>query len=250
MAMNNCLNCFNANILMMNQHQMLTTFYNTIIQNDVNAKETAEKTGKILREVIEKVEKVEKNAQEATARLSSQIVKLTNELTDVKNELTDVKNELTVVKKELTDVKNELTDVVHTLSAREIGASADRFALNKIFPKCIGNFGIKTLAELKVFLNNVGLNNNSVSQIAKTSWFQLSQQEQVRIKDDFHKMLNAHPGILTHIKCLKKQFYYAHRISSNGKTEYTYFSAKNSNKHIAKAIKCCLPLVPIAELNR
>ena len=236
MAMNNCLNCFNANILMMNQHQMLTTFYNTIIQNDVNAKETAEKTGKILREVIEKVEKVEKNAQEATARLSSQIVKLTNELTDVKNEL--------------TVVKKELTDVVHTLSAREIGESADRFALNKIFQKCIGNFGIKTLAELKVFLNNVGLNNNSVSQIAKTSWFQLSQQEQVRIKDDFHKMLNAHPGILTHIKCLKKQFYYAHRISSNGKTEYTYFSAKNSNKHIAKAIKCCLPLVPIAELNR
>jgi septal ring factor EnvC (AmiA/AmiB activator) len=116
MAMNNC---FNANILMMNQHQMLTTFYNTIIQNDVNAKETAEKNEKILKEVIEKVEKNEKNAQEATARLSSQIVKLTNEL---------------------TDVKNELTDVVHTLSAREIGASADRFA------KCIGNFGIKTLA--------------------------------------------------------------------------------------------------------
>jgi septal ring factor EnvC (AmiA/AmiB activator) len=139
MAMNNCLNCFNANILMMNQHQMLTTFYNTIIQNDVNAKETAEKNEKILKEVIEKVEKNEKNAQEATAQLSSQIVKLTNELTDVKNELTDVKNELTVVKK-------ELTDVVHTLSAREIGASADRFALNQIFPKCIGNFGIKTLA--------------------------------------------------------------------------------------------------------
>jgi DNA repair exonuclease SbcCD ATPase subunit len=242
MAMNNCLNCFNANILMMNQHQMLTTFYNTIIQNDVNAKETAEKNEKILKEVIEKVEKNEKNAQEATAQLSSQIVKLTNELTDVKNELTDVKNEL-------TDVKKELNNIVNTLSAREIGASADRFALNQIFPNCRGKkFSIQTLAELNVFLNNINLNNKSVSKKAKTSWVQLSHQERVRIKDDFDKMLNTHPGLLDHIKYLKSHNHYAHRISGNGKIERTYFYLKN-NIRMTEGIDCCLPLVPKAEFN-
>jgi hypothetical protein len=142
-------------------------------------------------------------------------------------------------------------DLVHTLSSRQIGTSADKFALDKDFPNCRGeNFMIKSLAELNIFLNNINLNNKFVSVIAKKSWFQLSQQEQVRIKDDFHKMLNSHPGLLNHIKYLKSHNYYAHRISGNGETERIYFSVINNDNLMVEGIKCCLPLVPKTELNR
>jgi hypothetical protein len=157
--------------------------------------------------------------------------------------------ELTEVKKELTEVKKELNNIVNTLSAREIGASADRFALNQIFPNCRGGkFNIQTLAELNVFLNNINLNNKLVSKKAKTSWVQLSHQERDRIKDDFDKTLSAHPGLLNHIKYLKSHNYYAHRISGNGKIERRFFSLKNNNL-MTEGIDCCLPLVPKAELN-
>jgi hypothetical protein len=112
------------------------------------------------------------------------------------------------------------------------------------------NFMIKSLAELNIFLNNLNLNNKFVSVIAKKSWFQLSQQEQVRIKDDFHKMLNSHPGLFNHIKYLKSHNYYAHRISGNGETERIYFSVINNHNLMVEGIKCCLPLVPKTELNR
>jgi ATP-dependent Lon protease len=150
---------------------------------------------------------------------------------------------------ELTEVKKELNNIVNTLSAREIGASADRFALNQIFPNCRGKkFSIQTLAELNVFLNNINLNNKLVSKEAKTSWVQLSHQERDRIKDDFDKMLNAHPGLLDHIKYLKSHNHYAHRISGNGKIERTYFYLKN-NIRMTEGIDCCFPLVPKAEFN-
>lgn len=52
------------------------------------------------------------------------------------NEKTDETiKRINAVEKELADVNARHYDLAHTLSAREIGASADRVALNRIFPK-------------------------------------------------------------------------------------------------------------------
>jgi hypothetical protein len=133
------------------------------------------------------------------------------------------------------------------LSAREIGASADRVALNRIFPKFMRKkSGIETLAQLKQFFDSY--NTNTISK-ANTCWLNLSSTNQNGIKRRYDAMLIKFPGLIDHIKNLKDQFYYAHRISSDGKTEYKYFSVIG-NKLITEGIDCCLPLVPKAELNR
>lgn len=244
------MNCYNyvsmntqMHMMIASQTQMLITFNQMMIQNEKNAKEAAEKTDKIFKEIIEKAENADKNAKEAVDK-ANKVDKNSKEAT------AHLKYQVVKLSKEVTDVNARYYELVHTLSAREIGTSADRYALNEIFPNCRGkNFGIRTLAELKMFLDNKDLNNKSVSPTAKTSWMNLLEQERDLIKDRYDKMLNAHPGLINHIKKLKGQCYYAHRITGNGKTEYKYFSVIN-NKLIAEAIRGCLPLVPQAELNR
>jgi hypothetical protein len=163
------------------------------------------------------------------------------------NEKTDeTLKRINAVEKELADVNARHYDLVHTLSAREIGASADRVALNRIFPKFMRKkSGIETLAQLKQFFDSY--NTNTISK-ANTCWLNLSSTNQKGIKRRYDAMLIKFPGLIDHIKNLKDQFYYAHRISSDGKTEYKYFSVIG-NKLITEGIDCCLPLVPKAELN-
>ena len=141
--------------------------------------------------------------------------------------------------------------LVNTLSAREIGNLADINVLNKIFPNCRRkNFGIRTLAELKLFFDDININNELVSPTTtKTSWFKLSLNHRNEIRKRYDDMLISHPDLIQSIDILKKHWEFAHTISGDGIIESTYFSGINE-KCISLAIICCVPHIPKNKLNQ
>ena len=96
----------------------------------------------------------------------------------------------------------------YTLSAREIGNLADINVLNKIFPNCRRkNFGIRTLAELKLFFDDININNELVSPTTtKTSWFKLSLNHRNEIRKRYDDMLISHPDLIQSIDILGISF--------------------------------------------
>lgn len=106
----------------------------------------------------------------------------------------------------LTD-ENNMVELFHSLKAFHIGNSADIDALNQIFPQCKrNNFEIETMAELKVFLDNINKRNDLVSSGQKTSWCKLSPKERAGIKKRYADMIILHPGLISSIQLLKKQW--------------------------------------------
>ncbi len=106
----------------------------------------------------------------------------------------------------LTDKINTV-ELFHSLKAFHIGNSADTDALNQIFPQCKrNNFEIETMAELKVFLDNIDTRNDLVSSDDKTSWRKLSPKERTRIRKRYEDMIILHPDLISSIKLLKKQW--------------------------------------------
>ena len=95
----------------------------------------------------------------------------------------------------------------HYFNASQIGISADINALNQIFPKCRRNdFEIETMAELKVFLDNINTRNDLVSSDEKTSWRKLSPRERAGIKKRYADMIILHPRLISSIQLLKEQW--------------------------------------------
>lgn len=106
----------------------------------------------------------------------------------------------------LTD-KINMVELFHSLKAFHIGNSADTDALNQIFPQCKrNNFEIETMAELKVFLDNIDTRDDLVSVDERISWRNLSPEERAGIKKRYADMIILHPNLISSIKLLKKQW--------------------------------------------